>query len=378
MENHQLNQSDRPTLSVSDFVAITNQTLEYAYPSVEIVGEVSSFKVNQGKFVFFDIKDENASVGCFMMLFQLRIAIEDGMQISIVAQPKLTQWGKFSLTVRSIQPVGEGSLKRSFELLKAKLQKEGLFNEDRKRALPELPSRIGVISSTQAAGYGDFIKIIDERWGGLHVDVAHTQVQGVSAAEQIVRALQYFNESAEPLEAVIIIRGGGSADDLSSFNDEFLVRAIASSRLPVLTGIGHEDDISLADLAADKRASTPSNAAQIIVPDKREFTAHLKASIASAAASLQHRYNMRQNQLENDMGHINKLLQHNFEATSDSFLSLRRSLAQLNPSNVLKRGYSLVRLEGSQSIAGAKVGDNLDIETSKSIIKAGVTHVTKK
>lgn len=378
MENHQLNQSDRPTLSVSDFVAITNQTLEYAYPSVEIVGEVSSFKVNQGKFVFFDIKDENASVGCFMMLFQLRIAIEDGMQVAIVAQPKLTQWGKFSLTVRSIQPVGEGSLKRSFELLKAKLQKEGLFNEDRKRPLPELPSHIGVISSTQAAGYGDFIKIIDERWGGLHVDVAHTQVQGVSAAEQIVRALQYFNESAEPLEAVIIIRGGGSADDLSSFNDEFLVRAIASSRLPVLTGIGHEDDISLADLAADKRASTPSNAAQIIVPDKREFTAHLKASIASAAASLQYRYDMRQNQLENDMSHINKLLQHNFEVTSDSFLSLRRSLAQLNPSNVLKRGYSLVRLEGGRSVAGVKIGDSLDIETSKSIIKAGVTHVTKK
>lgn len=364
--------------SVSDFVALTNQTLEYAYPSVEVIGEVSGFKVNQGKFVFFDIKDEGASVGCFMMLFSLRVALEDGMKVVVTAQPKLTQWGKFSLTVRSVQPVGEGSLKRSFELLKAKLDKEGLFKPERKRPLPELPSRIGVISSTGAAGYGDFIKILEERWGGLQVDVAHTQVQGATAAEQIVRAMQYFNESAEPRDAIVIVRGGGSLDDLSTFNDEVLVRAIASSRLPVMTGIGHEDDVSLADLAADRRASTPSNAAQILVPDRREFIASLKSSIFSAAASLQYTYDRRQQQLETDMQHINTRLLRRYEMLFDTYQSLTRSLSQLNPQNVLKRGYSLVKLENGKEIEVAKKGDILDIETSKSIIKAGVISNDKK
>ena len=114
-------------LGVSDFIALTNQTLEYAYPTVEVEGEVASFKVNQGKYVFFDLKDESASVGCFMTVWQLRVPVEDGMKVIVTATPKLTQWGKFSLTVRAIRPSGEGSLKKSFELLRAKLEKEGLF-----------------------------------------------------------------------------------------------------------------------------------------------------------------------------------------------------------------------------------------------------------
>lgn len=365
-------------LSPSDFVALTNQTLEYAYPSVVIVGEVSSFKINQDKFVFFDIKDEDASVGCFMMKFQLRIAVEDGMMVAITAQPKLTQWGKFSLTVRAIQPVGEGSLKRSFELLKAKLDKEGLFKPERKRPLPELPARIGVISSTGAAGYSDFIKILDERWGGLQVDVAHTQVQGEVAPEQIIRALQYFNESAEPPELIAIIRGGGSLDDLSAFNDELLVRAIASSRLPVITGIGHENDVSLADMAADKRASTPSNVAQVLVPDKLEFIQGLHSKLHRAIGELEHDYDIRQQKLDTDLQLIAHRLQAQFEFASSQYRSLSRSLLQLNPRNVLNRGYSLVRLENSQPLIGAKKGDVLDIETSKSIIKAGVISNDKK
>src|ERR1700744_4751940 len=154
-------------LSVSDFIALTNQTLEYAYPLVTIEGEVSSFKVNQGKFVFFDLKDEGGSVGCFMMAFQLRLPIEDGMKVIVTASPKLTQWGKFSLTIRSIRPSGEGALKKSFDLLKEKLDKEGLFAPERKRTLPTVPRHIGVSTSTEAAGYADCFKMVNQRWGGL-------------------------------------------------------------------------------------------------------------------------------------------------------------------------------------------------------------------
>jgi len=181
------------TVSVSDAIALINQTLDYAFPTLVIEGEVASFKVNQGKFVFFDIKDNEGTLGCFMMVFQLRTALEDGMRVRVVATPKITAWGKFSLTVRDIQPVGEGSLKRAFELLKEKLEKEGLFAPERKRSLPVAPHHIAVISSTQAAGYADFVRILNERWGGMQVDVAHVQVQGFEAPKQMVRALQYFN-----------------------------------------------------------------------------------------------------------------------------------------------------------------------------------------
>ena len=253
----------------TEFISVVNQTLEYAYSSVVIVGEVASFKVNQGKWVFFDLKDEESSVGCFMTLWSLRQPLEDGMKVMIRAVPKLTKWGKFSLTVSAVQPVGEGSLKKAYELLKKKLTAEGLFDPAKKRSLPEDLTRIGVISSTQAAGYADFIKIINARWGGMKVEVAHTQVQGMDAPDQIIKALRYFNERAE-VQVIVILRGGGSADDLSCFNDEKLVREIAGSRIPVITGIGHEIDESLADFAADVRASTPSNAAEMLTRDRTE------------------------------------------------------------------------------------------------------------
>ena len=146
----------------TEFIAVVNQTLEYAYSSVTIVGEVASFKVNQNKWVFFDVKDEESSVNCFMTLFQLRQPLEDGMKVIVRGVPKLTKWGKFSFTVTAVQPVGEGSLKKAFELLKKKLANEGLFDDEKKRVLPKYISRLGVISSTQAAGYADFIKILNQ------------------------------------------------------------------------------------------------------------------------------------------------------------------------------------------------------------------------
>lgn len=258
-----------PKLSPTEFIAVINQTLEYAYYEVMIEGEVASFKVNQGKWVFFDIKDEESSVSCFMTLYQLRVPLEDGMRVVIKGTPKITKWGKFSLTVNAIKPVGEGSIKKAFEMLKNKLKKEGLFDEGRKRKIPEDLTKLGVISSTGAAGYADFVKIINARWGGIKVQVAHTQVQGMDAPDQIIRALKYFNEKGD-VQMIAILRGGGSADDLSCFNDEMLAREVAASRIPVITGIGHEVDESLVDLVADVRASTPSNAAEMLTRDRKE------------------------------------------------------------------------------------------------------------
>jgi len=357
--------------TVSDFVALTNQTLEYAYPSVELEGEVASFKVNQGKFIFFDIKDDSASVGCFMTVWQLRQPIEDGMKVIISATPKLTQWGKFSLTIKSIRPSGEGSLKKSFELLKAKLDKEGLFAPERKRRLPTIPKHIAVISSTQSAGYADFIKILNDRWGGVRVDVAHVQVQGASAPDQIIRAIKYFNSRDILPEVIVLIRGGGSADDLSAFNDELLVREIASSRIPTLIGVGHEIDESLADLASDVRASTPSNAAQIIVPDKQEIIRSVHRQVRSLLPRAEQAVNSQLEFVRGQLGNAFTMIEQHLGDQSERLAHICRVLSQVNPEKVLERGYALLR-------GRLAVGETLEIETKNAIMKAEVTQYDKK
>lgn len=358
-------------LTVSDFIALTNQTLEYAYPSVEVEGEVASFKVNQGKYVFFDLKDDRGSIGCFMTLWQLRTPLQDGMKVVVTATPKLTPWGKFSLTVRLVWPSGEGSLKKSFELLKAKLEKEGLFAPERKRPLPILPRRVAVISSTQAAGYADFIKILNDRWGGLQVDVAHVQVQGMDAPDQIIRALRYFNSREELPDVIVIVRGGGSADDLSAFNDELLVREIAVSRMPTLVGVGHEVDVSLADMVADVRAATPSNAAHILVPDRHEVIRRVRAQVRGMLPRTEHAIETQRQAVTQRMTHVFGRIEHEYNDTEQHFTALRRVLVELDPRKVLERGYALVRGE-------VVPGQIIKIEKHTTVITAEVQHVSKK
>jgi len=358
-------------LSVSDFIALTNQTLEYAYPTVAIEGEVSSFKVNQGKFVFFDLKDATSTIGCFMMAFQLRVPIEDGMKVVISGSPKLTQWGKFSVTVRSIRPSGEGAIKKSFDLLKDKLDKEGLFAIERKRSLPLVPHHVAIVSSTDAAGYADFVKIVNERWGGLKIDVAHVQVQGQAAPEQIMRAIRYFNEQEDLPQVIVVVRGGGSADDLSVFNDEPLVRALAASRIPTLVGVGHEVDVTLADLVADKRAATPTNAAQLLVPDRSEVIAATHTKVAGLRSIILREIEHYQQQVRQDIDQTAVRIRQRLDESFEQLAVLRLAVAQLNPQNVLRRGYALIR--GEQ-----QPGAHIEIETYHAILQAEVKHVRRK
>lgn len=367
------------TLGVSDAVDLINQTLDEAYPFILVEGEVASFKVNQGKFVFFDVKDEAASLGCFMMAFALKFPLQDGMKVRILAQPKLTQWGKFSLTVREVMPVGEGSLKKSFELLKTKLTAEGLFDEARKRSLPKIPRRIGVVSSSQAAGYADFIKILDNRWGDLQIVLADCAVQGVEAPAQLIGALKHLNELAEPLDVIAVIRGGGSADDLAAFNHEDVVRAVAGSRTPIISGVGHEVDITLADLAADLRAATPSNAAEFLVPNKHEVLAQAERLAAMAYNGVTATVRVFAEDREAAQASVEKSFQNFLSQIETRFSLMNQMLVQLNPEVVLKRGYSLVK-KGEKIISSASaviLDDKLNIQLKDGVIGARVTDVRK-
>jgi exodeoxyribonuclease VII large subunit len=273
--------------------------------------------------------------------------------------------------VRAIRPSGEGSLKKSFELLRAKLEKEGLFAAERKRMLPVQPHHIAVISSIHAAGYADFIKIVGDRWGGLQIDVGQVQVQGADAPDQIIRALRYFNSQEEVPEVIVIIRGGGSADDLGAFNDELLVREVATSRVPTLVGVGHEVDVSLADLAADVRAATPSNAAQILVPDRYEVIRTVQRQVRSLLPRIEHAIDTVRSDNRVRLERAMSTIEQQFEQRSYQLSMVRRVLGELDPHRVLERGYALIR-------GDIIVGATIEVEKNDMYIKAEVTHVDKK
>ena len=356
--------------SVSDFIATSNDIFEKSFPSVLIEGEISSFKVNQNKFVFFDLKDEESVLGCFMTVWQLRFPLEDGMKVIAQVKPKLTNWGKFSLTVEKITPKGEGSLKKSLEILKEKLTREGLFDENRKRRIPQDLQKVAVISSTQAAGYADFIKIINERWGGLKIIVAHTQVQGMAASDQIIRAIDFLNSQSELPDVIAIIRGGGSADDLAVFNDEKLVRAVANSRVPIITGIGHEIDQIICDLAADFAASTPSNVAQILTPNKFDEMRFLRSKILRTNDLLLSKIaELKKSNREKNQEIRDRILQNILDQKRE-IQAKKRILESYNPQNILAKGYALI----SGEIA---TGKEITIKTIDKTITAEVKNVNQ-
>jgi exodeoxyribonuclease VII large subunit len=367
-------------LSVSDFVAYANQTLEYAYPSVIITGELANFRVSKNKWVYFDLKDEQASLRFFGTVYNLRGPLEDGMLLKVRGMPRLHAQYGFSITIQQIELVGEGTIRRASELLMAKLASEGLFDSSRKRTLPYPPATIGLITSTESAAYADFTKIINARWGGIEITVNDVQVQGVNAPPQIVQAVNRFNQQPEPPEVLVIIRGGGSAEDLQAFSEESVVRAVAASRIPTLVAIGHEIDTSLAELAADVRASTPSNAAELMVPDKT----HMLAVLSGYQQTLQQALRgpiERQTQIleryQTQLSHTAKVL---LERATASVEFRRELLAAYNPQLALKRGYAMVSKDNEVLRAGKglKTGDIVDIEMSDVILTASVEKLHKK
>jgi exodeoxyribonuclease VII large subunit len=266
--------------------------------------------------------------------------------------------------VLSIQPAGEGTIKRAAELLQAKLTAEGLFDSERKRPLPFPPHRVGLITSKQSAAYADFIKIINARWHGLTVELLNVQVQGASAPEQIVAALAQFNAEAEPPDVVVLIRGGGSPEDLAAFSSEQVTRAVAASRVPTLVAIGHEVDVSLAELAADQRASTPSNAAELLVPDRRAVKTELKELASRLHSAVGGSLMAARGELVRSALLLEEITERVLVSASAELKSRRQLLSALNPAAVLERGFAIVRQEGVVVTAAASVRPSarLDIE----------------
>jgi exodeoxyribonuclease VII large subunit len=371
-------EQSQPSFSPTDFVAVLNQTLEFAYPNVTIIGELSDFRISRGRWLYFSLKDDYSSVSFFGSVYQLPGPLEDGMMLSVVGQPRLHQRFGFSVNVLSMAPSGEGSIKKAADMLKHKLSAEGLFDPQRKRALPLYPDRIGLITATGSAAQADFIKILDERWGGVEVVLADSIMQGMSAPANIAKAIDYLNQH-EALDLLVITRGGGSNEDLAAFSDERVVRAIAGSRSPTLVAIGHETDESLAELAADARASTPTNAAGLAVPLRDTELASLDAHRQTLSVSAINLCSMALSELRTQRSMLATSLDQLFNRHFDLLAAKRQSADNLNPLAVLKRGYALISKGGqllrSVSLVGA--GDKLNLRLHDGRIYADVDKVVK-
>ena len=370
------------TFGVAEFIAYLNQTLETAYPYVSIEGELSNFRVSKNRWVYFDLKDENepALIKCFAVIYALPGPLEDGMRVRISGSPRLHPLYNFSFQVQQIAPVGEGSLKKASDLLRAKLEAEGLFDVSRKRMLPAFPRRIALITAGQSAAYADFIKIARARWGNLEIEHYDVLVQGEESPRQIVQAFEAVNAAAEPADVVVLIRGGGSAEDLASFNDERVVRAVAASRVPTVVAIGHEIDTALAELAADMRASTPSNAAELLLPDKNEEERQVQALRREIDKSLSTFIVQKRQQLALHQ----ELLQHRlsavFQTTSEHIRAQTRLLSALDPHRPLEQGYALVR--GANGLLrraiDVEIGSMIEVEFVDGILLSKVQATKRK
>jgi exodeoxyribonuclease VII large subunit len=360
--------------SVSEFVAVLNQTLEYAYNTAVIYGELANFSVSKNRWLYFDLKDDAAKLRFFGSVRVMSGPLEEGMILKVRGTPRLHPQYGFSINVISITPVGAGSIKRQQDLLRLQLEKEGLFVPERKRAIPYPPASVGLVTSLQSAAYADFTKILADRWGGVDVFCYDVTVQGDAASAEIIQALSFFAALVEPPDVLVIIRGGGSPEDLAVFSNEQVTRAVAASRIPTLVAIGHERDISLAELAADRRASTPSNAAEVLVPDKKHVSAELSRLPDRLRLLVDSKLNALEREIERLVESITPLAKAKIDMLSNRLESDLKLLNVLNPHNIVGRGYAIVRHNGTVSDGrGLKKSDIIAVETSHVSLEAAIT-----
>lgn len=408
-------------LSVRELNLAAKQLIESGLPLLWVRGEVSNFVNAASGHWYFSLKDEAAQVRCVMFRHKsqyLDFKPANGMQVEVLALATLYEArGDFQLTLEKMRPAGLGALYEAFERLKAKLEGEGLFDAGRKRDLPLLPKQIGIVTSPQAAALRDVLRTLANRLPNVPVVLYPVPVQGEGAAQKIAQAINMASRRAE-CDVLILCRGGGSIEDLWAFNEEVVARAVAASHIPVVSGVGHETDFTIADFVADLRAATPTAAAQAVVPDRQELRQrlvqhrqHLKRAVMrqfeqrmqqvdylqrrllhpaqrirqqserltalwqrirlAQTYVLQHRQERSnslwqrlrmqrpdlarlQEQQTNRARRLSSAMQYTLDRHDARLVALRQHLQHLDPQQVLARGYSLVRDAQGSVVASSK------------------------
>jgi exodeoxyribonuclease VII large subunit len=294
MDQLQFNlQPERRIFTVSDLTTRIRDLLARNFTDIVVQGEISNCRPATSGHIYFTLKDERAQIGCVFFKTQqrgMKCRPEDGLKFSVRGSISVYETrGEYQIYVESLEPLGRGTLQLAFEQLKKRLEEEGLFDAARKKPLPLLPSRIGLITSRTGAAVRDVVRILTRRFPNIHLTLYPVQVQGDEAAKQIVEALGYFNRK-RAADVILLVRGGGSMEDLWSFNEENVARAIAACTVPVISGVGHETDFTIADFVADIRASTPSAAAELVVQTRREFDKHVADLRESLDSLIRYRF----------------------------------------------------------------------------------------
>src|SRR5271167_851256 len=279
MDQLQFNlQPERRIFTVSDLTARVRDLLAKNFTNIMVQGEISNCRPAASGHIYFTLKDDRAQIRCVFFKQQqrgMKFRPEDGLKVSVRGSVSVYEArGEYQIYVESLEPLGRGALQLAFEQLKKQLEAEGLFDAARKKPLPLLPSRIGLITSPTGAAVRDVVRILTRRFHNVHLTLYPVRVQGEGAAAEIVEALQCFHQR-HPVDVILLVRGGGSLEDLWAFNEEHLARAIARATIPIISGVGHETDFTIADFVADIRASTPSAAAELVVGTRLQFDKHV-------------------------------------------------------------------------------------------------------
>lgn len=381
--------------TVSELTREARMLLESAFPSVWVEGEISNFTSHSSGHMYFSLKDEGAVLNCAIFKAEnqlLKFIPKDGMKVLCNGRVSIyDKQGRYQLYVQSMEPKGLGALQLAFQQLKERLQKEGLFDPAHKKPIPFLPQRIGVVTSPTGAAIRDILNISRRRFQNIEIIINPVRVQGEDAASEIANAISEFNEYGK-IDVIIVARGGGSLEDLWPFNEEIVARAIYNSKIPIISGVGHEVDFTISDFAADVRAPTPSAAAELVIPEKEKLISSMETSYRRLTNAFLHKINMLKENLRQLKDSyilkqpLNLVLQmkqrlddlthdlvirtsHVIELNKEEFNTLAGKLGVLSPLAVLSRGYSITfKLPEGKAVKDTKQlrwGDRVETRLEK-------------
>ena len=379
--------------TVGELTREIKEVLEGSFPRIWVEGEISNFKRHSSGHLYFTLKDDKAQISCAMWRFRandMLFRIEDGMQVLVQGDVQVYERGGiYQLIVHQLQPAGMGALQFAFEQLKKKLFAEGLFDEAHKQPIPEYPERVGVVTSPTGAAIRDIISVISRRFPGIELLLYPVKVQGEGAAEEIAEAIRQFNEYGK-VDVLIVGRGGGSLEDLWAFNEEVVARAIYHSRIPIISAVGHEIDFSIADFVADRRAATPSAAAEMVVRDRKElrgiieyYRERLSQQLLDKIRNYRERIeNLRQGyafrrpedvifqkiqRLDEISRNMQTAVLHLLQIKQQQLQNYHNQIRALSPVAILQRGYSICYKDGVvvKDVAQLNVLDMVQVKLAR-------------
>ena len=350
--------------------------------NIRVTGEITNLKYHSTGHVYFSIKDETSKVNCFFPASYVKtskVKLEDGMKIIINGYINVyKKGGTYTLFIRSVEDCGAGELASAFEILKQKLDAEGLFAPEKKKPIPKFPKKIGIVTSETGAALQDILKIIKGRTNLVDIVIFPVLVQGAGAAADIAGMLDVISENFDDIDTLIVGRGGGAAEDLQAFNEEIVARAIYRCKIPVISAVGHEIDFTIADFVADRRAETPTAAAEMAVPDMAELRNRVEIFKNNLVSEMNGKIKLDELTASNYLMSMQNALRNIMASAEHRLEKYSLILEENNPTNILGKGYSLMQyMDGGviSSVSAVKAGDEYMVRLKDGTVKVCATEI---